>query len=467
MTRRYEPKPHQQIAERWLMEKPKACLFLDMGLGKTVVTLTCLDRHLREEMDIDRALVIAPASVAETVWQQEARKWGHLQMLRVERVVGTQKQRIAALERRADVYVIGRDNVQWLVEYLHGRWPYDAVVLDELSSFKNSSSKRWRMLKRVIGQSQIVWGLTGTPAPNGYIDLWAEMYLVDNGDRLGKFVTRFRDQYFSPGRRKGPVVYEWRIKRGAQREIDRKLGDICLSMSKGDWLAMPELIVNTVTVRMSEQERRLYDQFKREHILPLLKGAEGTLENMDAAVVGPTAAAVQGKLLQLANGNVYDDEGAVFHVHDRKLDALEEISEAAVGNPVLVFYWFKHDLEALRKRFPQAVELRDAAREDVIARWNRGEIPMLLCHPASAGHGINLQEGGHIAVWYGLTWSLELYQQANARLYRQGQTERVIVHHIVAEDTVDGIVMDALQKKDATQQGLLDALKTYLREDAH
>jgi SNF2 family DNA or RNA helicase len=445
------------LAERWLREHERCALFLDMGLGKTVVTLTVLRERIYDDFSVDRALVIAPKNVAEDTWTREQEKWDHLSDLRVAKILGTAAQRRRALAEGADVDVINRENVQWLVEELGGRWPYDMVVIDELSSFKSSHAKRWRMLKRVIGQSRYVVGLTGTPAPKGYLDLWPEIFLIDGGERLDRSITRFRERYFNPGHRNGHIVYDWRLKPGAKEEIDRRLADICLSMSAEDWLDLPELILNRVTVRLDKKERIIYDQFKRDHVLPLLDGKLSALENMDAAVVGETAAAVSNKLLQMSNGRVYEDGGNVFRIHARKLDALEEIAET--GQNMLVFYAFKHDLSAIRERFPDAVEIRDGGVAENIRRWNAGDIPMLLCHPASAGHGLNLQEGGHIAVWYGLTWSLELYQQANARLHRQGQTERVIIHHILAEGTMDARVMDALEKRDVTQKSLLAALK--------
>lgn len=454
---KYRPRRHQVLAERWLREHERCALFLDMGLGKTVVTLTVLRERIYEDFSVDRALVIAPKNVAEDTWTREQEKWDHLKDLRVSKLLGTAAQRRRALASCADVDVINRENVQWLVEELGGRWPYDMVVIDELSSFKSSHAKRWRMLKRVIGQSRYVVGLTGTPAPKGYLDLWPEIFLIDGGARLDRSITRFRERYFNPGRRNGHIVYDWRLKPGAKEEIDRRLADICLSMSAEDWLDLPELMPNRVTVRLDKKERAVYDQFKRDHVLPLLDGKLSALENMDAAVVGETAASVSNKLLQMSNGRVYEDGGNVFRIHDRKLDALEQIAEA--GQNMLVFYAFKHDLSAIRERFPDAVEIRDGGVAENIRRWNAGQIPMLLCHPASAGHGLNLQEGGHIAVWYGLTWSLELYQQANARLHRQGQTERVIIHHILADGTMDARVMDALEQKDVTQRSLLAALK--------
>lgn len=412
---------------------------------------------------MNKALVIAPIRVAEDTWTRESVKWDHLQGLRVSKVLGTEKQRIKALQTPADLYVINRENVVWLVEYLGAKWDFDMVILDELSSFKNAGAKRWKALRKVIRRATYVVGLTGTPAPNGYIDLWPQIYLIDGGQRLGKTLTAFRQRFFHPGRGKGHVVYEWIMNPGAKEEIDRRLSDICLSMSKEDWLKLPDILFNNVYVKMNSKARKLYDEFEKEKVLPLLEGL--VIESVDEAdnfVAGTTAAAVHNKLLQMANGAVYDDEGGVFHIHEAKLDALEEIVEGSPGQPLLVFYAYRHDMERIKKRFPDAVTLNEGDTQDIISRWNAGQIPMLLCHPASAGHGLNLQEGGHIAVWFGLTWNLELYQQANARLYRQGQEHSVIIHHILCENSQDERVIRALQEKDVTQKSLLDALKNYL-----
>lgn len=456
----YDPRPHQKIAADFLRNHKRAGLFLDMGLGKTVVTLTWV-KELLDDFAVDKVLVIAPLRVAQDTWSRESEKWDHLADLRISRVLGTQAQRVAALEARADVYVINRENVQWLVEYLGTRWPFDMVIIDELSSFKSASSKRWRCLKRVIKLSSYVIGLTGTPAPNGYIDLWPEVYLLDTGERLGRTLGEFRSRYFNPGAHKGHIVYEWRLKPGAKDAIDRALGDLCLSMSKEDWLTLPPVINNTVVVRMSPEERKTYAHLRDSQVLPLLAGELSDMRDFDSAVVGTTAATLSGKLLQLANGAVYDDRGSTFQVHSRKLDALEDIRAEAHGQPLLVFYSYKHDLDRIRERFPDAVKMEDS---DTISQWNRGEIPMLLCHPASAAHGINLQAGGHIIVWFGLPWSLELYTQANCRLHRMGQGESVIIHHIICEGTLDEKVLLALEKKNQVQKGLLDALKEYVEE---
>lgn len=425
-----------------------------------------LNRLKYEEFAIRKALVIAPKRVAEDTWSREQAKWEHLKHLKVVKVMGTKDKRLAALKEQADIYIINRENVEWLVETLGTRWRFDAVVIDELSSFKSAKSKRWKALRKVIFGSRYVYGLTGTPASNGYLDLWPEIYLLDHGERLGKTLGAYRSTYFNPGAHKGHVVFEWRLKPGARERIDAKLSDICLSMSKEDWLDLPERTYNTIPVQLDSKARKLYDQFKRDKILPLVheheKLAVAQGMDYDTAVVGDMAAQVSGKLLQMANGAVYDDDGEVFHIHDAKLDMLAEIADTSAGQPILVFYNYKHDLKRLQERFPDAVKM---GGEDVISAWNRGEIPMLLCQPASAGHGLNLQDGGHIIVWFGLTWSLELYQQANDRLHRMGQRSAVIVHHLVAEDTIDEKVMAALTAKDATQKGLLDALKQYLQEE--
>ena len=465
---KYEPERHQQLAEAWCMDHRRCGLFLQMGLGKTVVTLTALDRMLHDEFSIRRVLVIAPLNVARDTWTREAAKWDHLSGLRVVRVLGSEKARTEALAEDAEIYVINRENVVWLVEWLAREkrpWPFDAVVIDELSSFKSATAKRFRALRRVIGGCKVVIGLTGTPAPNGYIDLWPQVYLLDQGQRLGKTIGAFRNSYFSPGAHKGHIVYEWKLKPGGKEQIDEKLSDLCLSMKAEDWVHLPDIIYRETVVTMSDEERRVYDRFQRDRVLPLLEGALSDPENFESLVAGDTAAITANKLLQMASGDVYDDQGGVFHIHDRKLDALADLIEAANGEPVLVFYSYKPGAAAIRKRFPEAVQLGDCGMTtpELIDNWNAGKIPLLLCHPASAGHGLNLQEGGHIVVWYGLPWSLELYQQANARLHRMGQKRAVTVQHILCENTIDERVLQALQRKDATQNALLDALNQYVK----
>lgn len=457
----YVPKKHQQIAAEFLRDHDRCALFLDMGLGKTVITLTRI-KELIDACVIRRVLVIAPKRVAESTWSTEASKWDHLKDLRVSVVVGEAKHRKVMLKKDADIYVINRENVQWLVEGLKGKWPFDCTVIDELSSFKTRSSLRWRYLKRVIGLSDYVIGLTGTPAPNGYEDLWAEMYLIDQGKALGTTLGAYRDKYFVPGRRNGQVIFEWLLKPGAKALVDAKLKPLCLSMSKDDWLAMPPLTENIINVRMDKEERKIYDQMIKDSVLPLLDGELSTMGEMDSAVVGSTAAVLSNKLLQMANGAVYDENGGVFKIHDHKIEALRELSECN-GDNLMVFYEYKHDYDRIIESFPEARRL-DGPQD--IDDWNAGKIKLLLCHPASAAYGINLQAGGHTVVWYGLPWSLELHTQANARLHRQGQEHPVIVHYIICEDTLDERVYKVLQKKDAVQQGLLNALKEYVKEES-
>lgn len=437
------------------------CSWIWAWVSKTVITLTAI-QHLLYDFAVNKVLVIAPKRVAEDTWSREKDKWNHLHDLTISKVMGTSKQREAALKAQADLYIINRENVQWLVEYLGSDWCFDTLVIDELSSFKSAQSKRWRALKRVIRLCNRVIGLTGTPAANGYMDLWAQMYLIDQGEALGKTITAYRNTYFYPGAHKGHIVYEWKLKAGAKERIDARLSKLCLSMSKEDWLTLPPITYNEVLVNMSREEREVYNRFAADKVLPLLEQKLSTVEDMDSAIVGDTAAVVSNKLLQMANGAVYDSEGEAFHLHDRKLEALESIYDSAQGQPLLVFYSYKHDVERIEASFPFARELNDSKD---ISDWNEGKLPMLLCHPASASYGLNLQDGGHIIVWFGLPWSLELYAQANARLYRQGQEHGVIIHHIVCDGTVDARVLAALQSKDATQRGLLNALKGYIEEE--
>lgn len=395
--------------------------------------------------DVSRVLVIAPKRVAEDTWSREHKKWDHLKDLRVSVVTGTPAQRKKALAADADVYVIGRDNVVWLTEILPD-WPFDMVVIDELSSFKSNRAKRFKHLRRVLPRSRRVVGLTGTPSPNSLMDLWAELYLLDRGERLGKTIGCYREEYFRPGKTDGHVVYSWELRKGAREKIETLISDICVSMSAEDYLQLPERIDIEVPVTLSAKERALYDQMERDQVLPV---------DDEHSVVALNAAAVMNKLLQMANGAVYDDEGNVIRIHEAKLEALEEIVDTA-GEPVLVFYSYKHDKTAIESRISG---VREIIGPQDIADWNGGKIPVLLAHPASVGYGLNLQDGGHVIVWYGLTWSLEQYQQANARLYRQGQQKPVIVHHLIAEDTVDEQVMQALKHKDTSQSALLAALK--------
>ena len=430
-----------------------------------------LAAHLWDDFTVRSALVIAPKNVAQNVWAQECQKWDHTKEIRCSIITGTAKQRLSALRTQAHLYIINRENVVWLIEQLGGQLPYDMVIVDELSSFKSHTAKRWKALRKAIQKVPYVLGLTGTPAPNGYLDLWAQIFLLDGGQRLGQRIGDYRARYFSPGAHKGHIVYEWRLRMGAKGTIDRALRDLCLSMSAEDWLTLPPIIYNTIPVCMDQKARETYEKLKKEKVIPLLQGADGSfgqldlfddeeLERMTSVIKGDTAASIAGKLLQMANGAVYDDQRNVIPVHEEKLNALAEIADTNPGESLLVFYNYQHDKERIMARFPRA---RGFSGPKDVEDWNAGKVEMLLCHPASCGHGLNLQAGGHIIVWYGLTWSLELYQQANARLPRPGQTESVIIHHIVCMDTLDESVMEALKEKDATQAGLLSALKGYLK----
>ena len=445
---KFIPHEYQTRAIEKVINQDKVGLFLDMGLGKTVITLTAV-KELIEDFAAYRVLVIAPKRVAEDTWSREHEKWDHLKDLRISKMLGDPTERARALRAEADVYVIGRDNVVWLVEHLGRHWPFDMVVIDELSSFKNPQAKRFRALRKVIPAASRVVGLTGTPSPNGLMDLWAEVYLLDRGERLERTIGAYRQLYFKPGASNGHVVYQWIPKRGAAEIIENKLSDICVSMSAKDYLQLPDRIDNVIPVRLDPKEMEKYRELEREQIL--------TLDD-DQTVIATSAAAVMNKLLQMANGCVYTYDGACneyAYVHNKKLEALKEIIDTA-SEPVLVFYSFRHDRDTILEEIPDAEEIKGP---ESIAKWNKGKIPVLLAHPASVGYGLNLQDGGHVIVWYGLTWSLELYSQANARLYRQGQTKPVIIHHLVAEGTVDEQVMKALQAKDTSQAALMAALK--------
>ena len=435
---------YQQRMIRKIIDLPHVGLFLDMGLGKTVITLTAIEELILDRFEVTRVLVIAPKRVAQDTWSREHKKWDHLHDLRVSLVIGTPVQRKKALKADADIYIIGRDNVVWLTQVLP-RWCFDMVVIDELSSFKSNQAKRFKALRKVLPASKRVVGLTGTPSPNSLMDLWAELYLLDRGERLGKTIGCYREEYFRPGKTDGHVIYSWEPRKGAREKIERLISDICVSMSAEDYLKLPERIDVEVPVTLSAAEMALYNKMEQEQIL--------TLD--DESVVALNAAAVMGKLLQMANGAVYSESGEAVRIHEAKLDALEEIIDTA-GEPVLVFYSYKHDKTAIQQRIKGVREIAGPAD---IADWNDGKIPVLLAHPASVGYGLNLQDGGHVIVWYGLTWSLELYQQANARLYRQGQQKPVIIHHLITEGTVDEQVMQAIKHKDTSQASLLAALK--------
>lgn len=454
---KYKPYPYQQAAIEWILDKPYCALFLDMGLGKTVITLTAL-QQLMDECEISRALVVAPKKVAEATWATEAAKWEHLKALRVAKVMGTEKQRKEALAEKADVYVIGRDSFVWLVGQYGGNLPFDALVIDELTSFKTAKSQRFkamRMARPTVGR---VIGLTGTPAPNGLIDLWAQLYCIDQGERLGKSVTRYRETYFETFRRNN-IILRSDVKKGCGEVIRRKIADICLSMQAKDYLQLPGLIAHTARVELPAAVREAYARFEREKVLEFADRHSGEAAN----ILANSAAGLMNKLAQFANGAVYDDERNVYEMHGEKLDRLAEIVEAAGGHGVLVFYQFKHDIPRIMKRLKgcKVVAYED---ERQLREWNAGGIDVLLAHPASTAFGLNMQQGGHYIAWFGTGWNLELYQQANARLHRQGQEHPVIVYRLACADTVDERMLAALEGKKGVQQGLLDSLNYLLRK---
>lgn len=444
---KYEPHNYQQFATDFILEHPISCLMLDMGLGKTVITLTALWQLALDSFDVSRILVIAPKRVAEDTWPKELSKWEHLSGLDATLVMGTQAEREAALRQQTFLYIINRENVSWLVA--NHPWDFDMVVIDELSSFKSNQAQRFKAMKKVRPLVSRIVGLTGTPAPNSLLDLWPEMYLMDMGQRLGRFIGAFRDRFFTPDKRNREIIYSYKPREGAEEAIYGLISDICISMKAVDYLDMPELIMNRIEVSMDSRERKIYDDFQRDMVVSL----QG--EELDAV----NAAALSGKLTQMANGAVYGENRKVLHIHDRKLDALEDLMEAANGKPLLVAYWYEHDLQRIKARFKNA-RCIDTTQD--IDDWNAGKIPLALIHPASAGHGLNLQEGGCTIVWFGLTWSLELYQQMNARLWRQGQKHTVVIHHIVTKGTHDEDVLRALDNKDTRQSALIDAVRARL-----
>ena len=430
------------------------CFWTWVWVSKTVITLTALNNLLFDDFDISRALVIAPLRVAKYTWPQEKDKWEHLKNLQISVAVGTEKERLAALNKKADIYIINRENVAWLVEKTN--FVYDAIVIDELSSFKNWNSRRFKTLMKIRPLAKRAIGLTGTPSGNGLMDLFAEFKVLDMGARLGRFITKYRQTYFRPDKRNGQVVFSYAPLPNAEEKIYEKISDITISMKAADHLKMPELIENEYTVKMDKAERQIYDEMC-EQLAIKLKGDEVTAAN---------AGVLSGKLCQMANGAVYSDGGEVLHIHDRKLDALEDIVESMNGKPLLVAYWFKHDLERIEQRLAEIkIKSERLETDGAITRWNEGEIPVALIHPAGAGHGLNLQSGGATLVWFGITWSLELYQQTIARLYRQGQTAKtVVVQHIIAEGTIDRRILSALKNKDKTQAALIDAVKAEVKK---
>lgn len=451
---KYSPHDYQQYAADFICTNPISCLLLDMGLGKTVITLTALNDLLFDYFTAHRVLVIAPLRVARDTWPNELSKWEHLRELRFSIAVGNEMERIIALNKKADVYIINRENVKWLIEESGLPFDYDTMVIDELSSFKSHQAKRFRALMKVRPTVKRIIGLTGTPSSNGLMDLWAEFLLLDMGKRLGRFIGQYRTNYFVPDKRNGQVVFSYKPLPNAEQQIYEQIADITISMKSTDHLSMPELISSEYPVHLSKSEQERYDEMKRDLVLTLAS------EEITAA----NAAALSGKLCQMANGAIYDDEHTVHCIHDRKLDALEDIIESMNGKPLLVAYWFKHDFERISQRLRQKhIPFSTMDTSSSISRWNCGELPVALIHPASAGHGLNLQAGGNHLVWFGLTWSLELYQQTNARLWRQGQSAKtVVIRHIVAKGTIDEMILKALSKKDRTQTALIDAVKVSL-----
>ena len=451
---KFKPHDYQMYAIQYLINKPVAAILLDMGLGKTVITLTAIFDLTLDSFLIRKVLVIAPLRVARDTWPSEIEKWEHLKGLSYSLVTGTAEERIAGLKAKAQIYIINRENVDWLVNKSGLLFDFDMLVIDELSSFKSHQAKRFKSLVKVRPKVKRVVGLTGTPASNGLMDLWAEFRLLDLGERLGRFIGRYREDFFIPDKRNGQIVFSYKPRAGAEEEIYRRISDITISMKGSDYLKLPELIINKVEVKLSDKEAKILDTLKKELIAQV----------GDEEISAINAAALSNKLLQMANGAVYGDEGEVVYIHDRKLDALEDLIEAANGKPVLIAYWFKHDLERIKRRF-QVAKL-DTPQS--IKAWNDGDIALAAIHPASAGHGLNLQSGGSTLIWFGLTWSLELYQQTNARLWRQGQKDTVVIHHLLAKGTIDEQVMKALIKKETSQESLIDAVKADLRkEESH
>lgn len=446
---------YQVVAKDFIIGHPYAAVILDMGMGKTATTLSAVNELMFDRFEVTKVLVIAPLRVANTVWSDEIEQWAELRHLRYSKIVGTPKQRKVALQKDADIYIVNRENLPWLVEQCSPYFKWDMVVIDELSSFKSWQSKRFKAFMAMRPYMKRIVGLTGTPSSNGLMDLFAEFKVIDGGERLGHFIGEFRSRYFEEGRRNGNIVYEYIPMDYAECQIQDKISDITISMKALDYLDMPDLISTKKLVRMSEKEKEKYSQFKKEYVLSELDGLEVTAAN---------AASLTNKLVQLSNGAVYSDDHTVVILHEQKLDALEDILESANGEPVLVAYWFKHDLARIIGRLEKLkVKSRVLKTEEDIREWNKGNVSVGLLHPAGAGHGLNLQKGGHHLVWFGLTWSLELYQQTNARLWRQGQeAETVVIQHIVTEGTIDEEILKALENKDAQQERLIAAVKAQV-----
>lgn len=439
---------YQTYASEYIVSHSTAAVFLECGLGKTVITLTAINELMFNEFEVRKVLVISPLRVGLSVWKQECNKWEHLKNIKCSIAIGDESRRIEALMTQADIYIINRENVDWLITNSGHPFDFDMVVIDELSSFKSASAKRFKSLLKVRPKVKRIVGLTGTPSSNGLMDLWAEFRLLDMGERLGRFITHYRNNYFEPNKRNGQMVFSYKPRVGAEDAIYRLISDITISMKSADYLIMPECIMNEAVVQLSEKERKQYDSLKKDMILSL----------DDSEIDAVNAAALSGKLLQMANGAVYDEDSNVIHIHNQKLEALEDLIEGANGKPILIAYWYNHDLTRIKEKF----KVREIKSSKDIVDWNDGTIPIGVIHPASAGHGLNLQSGGSTLIWFGLTWSLELYQQTNARLYRQGQNETVVIHHIITKDTIDEDVMRSLKAKEKTQSNLIDAVRAEL-----
>ena len=447
---KYSPHDYQTYATNFILEHPISAVLLEMGLGKSVITLTAILELMYEYFEVGKVLVIAPLRVARDTWPEEIKKWEHLKGITYSVVIGTEAERKSALSVKADIFLINRENVDWLITKSGYSFDFDMVVIDELSSFKSSAAKRFKSLLKVRSKVKRIVGLTGTPSSNGLMDLWAEFRLLDMGERLGRYITNYRNNFFVPDKRNQQMIFSYKSRPGAEEEIYRLISDITISMKCADFLDMPQCVMNEITVQLSEKEKTLYDDLKKDMVLSL----------EDNEIDAVNAATLSGKLLQMANGAVYDDNNKVINIHEHKLEALEDLIEGANGKPVLIAYWYNHDLLRIKSKF----KVREIKTSKDIKDWNKGNIPAAVIHPASAGHGLNLQSGGSTLVWFGLTWSLELYQQTNARLWRQGQKETVIIHHIVCKGTIDEKVMDSLDKKYKGQENLINAVKAEIGE---
>ncbi len=445
---KYKPHSYQEYAIRYIETHPISALLIDMGLGKTSITLTAIRNLLFDSFEVCKVLVIAPLRVAKNTWTDEIKKWEHLSTLTYSLIVGNENERLSALNEKADIYIINRENVDWLVNKSGYKFDFDMVVIDELSSFKNHQSKRFKSLMKVRPFVKRIVGLTGTPSSNGLMDLFAEFKILDMGKRLGYFIGQYRNTYFKPDKMNGPIVYSYKPLPNAENAIYEKISDITVSMKANEYLKMPELLTSNYVVELSNSEKNQYDEMKKSLVL----------EITDGEITASNAASLSNKLCQLSNGAIYDDEQNIVEIHDRKLEALEDIIESMNGKPLLIAYWYRHDLERIKSRF----SVRKIKTSEDISDWNDGKIPVALIHPASAGHGLNLQNGGSTLVWFGLTWSLELYQQTNARLYRQGQKNTVVIQYIITKGTIDEQILKALQKKNKTQADLIDAVRANL-----